>query len=77
MCNYFVLPPDVNELERRLRKRGTETEDVIKERLARAVEEMEYASQFDYKVINDDVDRAEKEILDIISNIKNDRNKEN
>ena len=73
----FVLPPDVKELERRLRKRGTETEDVIKERLARAVEEMEYAPKFDYQVINDDVDRAEKEILDIITNIKNDRNKEN
>lgn len=73
----FVLPPSLEELERRLRNRGTEPDDVIKERLKTAVEEMEYAPQFDYRVINDAVDRAENEILDIISNIKKERNKEN
>ena len=73
----FVLPPSLEELERRLRNRGTEPDDVIKERLKTAVEEMEYAPQFDYRVINDDIDRAENEILDIISNIKKERNKEN
>lgn len=67
----FVLPPSIEELERRLRKRGTETDDVIAQRLSRAVEEMEYAPAFDYQVINDDVERAKTEILNIIANIKN------
>ena len=67
------MPPSVEELERRLRKRGTETDDVIAQRLSRAVEEMEYASQFDYQVINDDVERAKTEILNIIANIKNEK----
>ena len=67
----FVLPPSLEELERRLRKRGTETDEVIAQRLSRAVEEMEYAPAFDYQVINDDVERAKNEILNIIANIKN------
>lgn len=73
----FLLPPSMDELEKRLVGRGTEPLDVIKKRLDTAREELTYAEQFDYKVINDDVDRAKNEILDIISNIKNERNKEN
>lgn len=67
----FVLPPSIEELQRRLSGRGTETSDVIEKRLNRAVEEMEFAKEFDYQVINDDVERAKDEILSIISKIKN------
>lgn len=73
----FLLPPSIEELERRLTDRGTETPDVIRQRLDTAQKEIPYAQQFDYNVINDDVERATSEILDIISNIKKERNKEN
>lgn len=69
----FVLPPSLEELERRLTGRGTEEEAVVKQRLQRAIEEMSYAQQFDYQVINDDVERTKDEILNIISNIKSER----
>lgn len=74
----FLLPPSLEELELRLVGRGTEPADVIKKRLDTAKSELTYAKQFDYTVINDDVERAKNEILDIISNIKKERNnKEN
>lgn len=67
----FLLPPSMDELRRRLVGRGTETIDVINKRLDTAKEEITYADRFDYTVVNDNVDRAKNEILDIISNIKN------
>ena len=70
----FVLPPSLEELERRLVGRGTETRDVIDKRLAAAREELTYADRFDYTVINDDVEKAKNEILNIIYNIKKERN---
>lgn len=73
----FLLPPSIEELERRLKGRGTETEDVIEKRLKTAKSELTYANQFDYTVINDDVEKAKNEIINIIANIKNERNKEN
>ncbi|MCH5345189.1 MAG: guanylate kinase [Acetatifactor sp.] len=51
----FVTPPSAAELERRLRSRGTETEDVIAKRLARAVEESNGIEAYDYIVVNDDL----------------------
>ena len=62
----FLLPPSMEELEKRLKGRGTESLDVIEKRLNTAKEELTYSEQFDYKVINDDVDRAKEEILNII-----------
>ncbi len=70
----FLLPPSLEELEKRLVGRGTESREVINKRLATAREELSFADQFDYTVINDDVDRAKNEILDIIYNIKKERN---
>ncbi len=73
----FLLPPSMEELEKRLTGRGTEPPEVIRQRLDTAKKELTYAEQFDYTVINDDVERAKNEILSIISNIKKERNKEN
>ncbi|MBQ2971823.1 MAG: guanylate kinase [Ruminococcus sp.] len=73
----FLLPPSMEELEKRLTGRGTEAPEVIRKRLDTAQKELTYAEQFDYTVINDDVERAKNEILTIISNIKKERNKEN
>jgi guanylate kinase len=54
----FVEPPSVDELEKRLRGRSTETEDKIAQRLAKAREEISYSEQFDVILINDDLEKA-------------------
>lgn len=66
----FILPPSVEELAKRLRGRGTETEEKIIGRLKRAEYELSCANEFDYNVVNDTVERAANEICDIINNIK-------
>jgi len=62
----FLLPPSWEELERRLKGRGTEEEKKIQKRIERAKEEVKYASRYDYLVINDDVNRAVEDILSIV-----------
>ena len=52
----FLLPPSVEELERRLRGRGTETEDSIQERLATARQELAQQDKFTLQLVNDQVD---------------------
>ena len=54
----FLLPPSWQELERRLRDRGTETEEVIQRRLSVSRQEINQAQSFDYLVVNDDLDQA-------------------
>ena len=62
----FIMPPSVEELERRLRGRGTETEEKIRDRLATAVREMKYADKYDHIVVNDELARAVSELLAIM-----------
>lgn len=66
----FVTPPTAVELERRLRARGTETEEVIKSRLLRATEEASSMDFYEYLVINDDLDICVKEMDSIIASAK-------
>ncbi|MER3403052.1 MAG: guanylate kinase [Armatimonadota bacterium] len=54
----FIVPPSLEELERRLRKRGRDTEDAIQLRLENARCEMEYVPQYDYVIVNDDLNRS-------------------
>ena len=54
----FIAPPSFQELEKRIRGRGTEIEDAIKKRLDRAKEELQAQDEFDEVVINDDIDLA-------------------
>ena len=63
----FILPPSMEELESRLRGRGTETEEKIQKRLAQAKEEIGRADEFEYLVTNGDLDTAAKEIVAIIT----------
>ena len=56
--SVFILPPSFEELEHRLRGRGTETPEKIERRLAAAKAEMAHAPQYDYQIINDDLDAA-------------------
>lgn len=62
----FVDPPSLEELERRLRGRGTETEDAIRLRLETAAWELEQRSWFDHVVVNDDLQRATEQVAAII-----------
>ena len=63
----FIMPPSMEELERRLRGRGDTPEDQIQMRMQRAVWEMEQRSWYDYVVVNDDAQRCAEEILDILN----------
>ena len=69
--SIFIVPPSFEELQARLHGRGTESPEVIAERLKTAREELEHHHLFDYVVVNDDVDRAANEVLSIISDRKN------
>lgn len=62
----FIAPPSFEILEKRLRGRHTEDEETIQKRLEAVKKELERAENFDYKVINDDVDRAIQNLEDII-----------
>lgn len=66
----FIMPPSMQELERRLRGRGDTSEEQIQLRMNRAVWEMEQRSWYDYVVVNDDADRCAEEILNIIDKEK-------
>jgi guanylate kinase len=61
----FIAPPDFEELERRLLARGAETPEQIERRLAVAREEMAARDEFGFRIVNDDVDRAARELIDI------------
>ena len=62
----FVTPPDFDILETRLRKRGTETDQDIRTRLETARKEMAQAEDFDFRILNDRLDRAVLEIESLI-----------
>jgi len=65
-CSVFILPPSVEELERRLRGRKTDSEDVISRRLGEAVDDMSHWAEFDHVVVNDDVEAAIRALLAIM-----------
>lgn len=62
----FIMPPSIGVLEKRLRSRGTETEEDIKHRMATAKEEIKSASKYDYFIINDNLNQAVEEVCTVI-----------
>ena len=62
----FIIPPSLETLEKRLKGRGTDTERAIEARLIRARQEYQEADFYDYLIINDDADKAAKELSAII-----------
>ncbi|AET70152.1 guanylate kinase [Desulfosporosinus orientis DSM 765] len=62
----FIVPPSMDVLSERIHKRGTETEEVIQKRLATAIEELEYVSEYDYVVVNDEVPVAVDKLKSIL-----------
>ena len=65
-CLIFLLPPSFEELEQRLRGRGTESPDAVERRLATARWELQQEGWFDHRVVNDDLQRAADEVAAII-----------
>lgn len=75
-CQYpfastiFILPPSWEELERRLRSRGTDSDEVIRRRLSNASKEISEAFWYDYIVINDEISKAVGELITIITSFR-------
>lgn len=69
----FIAPPDMKELERRLRNRGTETPEAIERRLIDSRWEMVQQDKYDYVVVNNTVDQAVADCLKIIDSVKEKR----
>ena len=64
--SIFLLPPNKEELEKRIRNRGTDKEDAIEKRLSRANFEIEKSNEFDFSVVNYRIDKTVKRIIEII-----------
>lgn len=62
----FVVPPSMDELAQRIHKRGTESEEIIQKRLQTAARELEYVSEYDYVVINDEIPIAVDKLKSIL-----------
>src|SRR5713101_2616127 len=62
----FILPPSIEELERRMRARGQDADEVIRRRVANAREELAHAHEFKYAIINKDFDTAKQQLAEII-----------
>jgi guanylate kinase len=67
LVSVFVLPPSVPELERRLRTRAQDPDEVIHARMAKVVDELSHWAEYDYVVINNDIDRAFTDIRAILA----------
>ena len=67
----FILPPSIEELERRMRSRGQDADAVIRKRLDNAKGEMDHAGEFNYAIINKDFDTALRELARIIQKERN------
>lgn len=68
--SVFILPPSLKELRRRLHKRGTETEEVIEKRIGEAAGEIRKAVNYDYVMINGELETAVPDLLSIINSQK-------
>jgi len=60
--SVFIVPPSLSELERRLRARGTDSEEVIQQRIENAKKEIQRVSEYDFLLINDDLDTAAEQL---------------
>jgi guanylate kinase len=67
VVSVFVLPPSHAELERRLRARAQDEEAVVQRRMAKAADEISHWAEYDYIIINDDVDHAESQLTTVLA----------
>ena len=75
LVSVFILPPSVAELERRLMKRGQDTAEVVARRMAEASSEMSHYAEYDYIIINEDLDASVERVASILmaERLKRDR----
>ncbi len=66
VVTIFLLPPSIEEMKRRLRDRGTETEEQFQIRLATAMTEFEQQDFYDIRIVNDDLEKTKEELLAIL-----------
>lgn len=66
--SVFIQPPSIEELRKRLNGRGTDSAEVIEDRIARAEFELGFADKFDHVVVNDNLEKAEAEVLELVRN---------
>jgi guanylate kinase len=66
----FITPPSLQELERRLRTRGSETDQQVRGRLAKAADELAAEPEFDVTVVNDDLEVAAREVVEIVDRLR-------
>jgi len=67
LVRIFILPPSMPELERRLRERGTDEESVIADRMQRAASEISHWAEYDYVLVNDDMDACLAQVRTIVA----------
>jgi len=75
MVSVFVLPPSMAELERRLRSRAQDSEEVVQARMAKASDEMSHWPEYDYVFVNDGLEHSVASVADILraERLKRDR----
>lgn len=66
LVSVFILPPSLDELERRLRQRGQDSDEVIACRMSRAAQEISHWNEYDYVLVNEDLDKALARIIHIV-----------
>ncbi len=66
----FILPPSVEELERRLRGRGQDSDEIIARRVAAAVDEMRHVNEFDYVIINNKLPEAIEDLQTVVRSVR-------
>ena len=69
--SMFIQPPSVEELERRLKNRGTDSDEMIAKRVAKASYELTFAPRFDVVIVNDDLEEAQQKALSTIKSFLN------
>ena len=67
LVSVFILPPSTAELERRLHSRAQDSEEVVRARMAKAADEMSHWAEYDYIIINDDLDKSVEQVEAILT----------
>ena len=73
VLSFFILPPSLEELHKRLQSRAEDTENVVLSRMQKAKDEMSHFNEYDYVLINDDLEKTYQAIIDLIESGKNSR----
>lgn len=76
LVSIFLLPPDMDELRRRLESRGSDSREVVEARMARAANEISHWAEYDYVLVNDDANQCQKDIRAILGSARLERRRQ-